>query len=65
MAEKKEKEETAIPQPAEAPERPVEEPGKARFILGDQVVDAEGKVVEGLSVKDGQIVGKERQQDTA
>ena len=63
MAEKKEKEAAETEAVAEA--RPVEEPGKARFIMGDQVVDAEGKVVEGLSVKDGQIVGKERQQDTA
>jgi hypothetical protein len=44
----------------EAPVRPEEEPGKARFIRGDQVVDADGKVVEGLSVKDGEIVGTEK-----
>ena len=43
-----------------APERPEEEPGKARFIVNDQVVDADGKVVEGLSVKDGAITGKEK-----
>jgi hypothetical protein len=38
----------------------VEAPKGARFIRGEQVVDAEGKVVEGLSVKDGEIVGKEK-----
>lgn len=55
----KEKEEKVEAAP-DAPVRREEEPGKARFIQGDQVVDADGKVVEGLSVKDGEIVGKEK-----
>ena len=45
---------------AEFAARPEEEPGKARFIRGDVVVDAENKVIEGLSVKDGAIVGTEK-----
>ena len=45
----------------EMPSRPEEEPGKARFIVNGQVVDADGKAVEGLSVgKDGAITGKEK-----
>jgi hypothetical protein len=57
MPEKKEAEKEVA---AAVPARTEEEPGKARFIRGDQVVDADGKVVEGLSVKDGEIVGKEK-----
>jgi hypothetical protein len=61
----KEKDTAATEEFAAAPEmpaRPEEEPGKARFIVNGQVVDAEGKVVEGLSVgKDGSITGKEKE----
>ncbi|MEO5859173.1 MAG: hypothetical protein ABIR33_09520 [Pyrinomonadaceae bacterium] len=52
--------ETADAAPVESvPVRP-EEPNGARFVRGEEVVDANGVVVEGLSVKDGEIVGKEK-----
>lgn len=34
--------------------------GPARFIRGNVVVDHDGRIVEGLSVKDGAIVGTEK-----
>jgi len=34
-----------------------------QYIRGEQVVNAEGEVIEGLTVKDGKIVGKAKDAD--